>query len=296
MSRGENTYNSDMKIALIGADGQLGSDLLRALAVHDVAPLYFPAFDVTRPAEVRGEFAALRPDVVINTAAFHRVDECEDRIAEAFRVNAFAVRDLAGICRDVGAVLVHFSTDYVFDGRKTEPYVEDDPPFPLSVYGASKLAGEYFLRALTDRHILIRTCGLYGRAGSREKGPNFVEAMIRLADRGGPIRVVDDQCVTPTSTEELAARIAALLTLGHTGLFHLTNEGRCTWFEFARTIFELLGKTVDLRPVDSATFASKARRPGFSVLENRRAKEIGLPDFSDWRDALRDYLRGQGLI
>jgi dTDP-4-dehydrorhamnose reductase len=296
VSRPENSYNSGMKIALIGADGQLGSDLLRALAAHDVAPLYFPAFDVTRPDAVRAEFAALKPEVVINTAAFHRVDECEDRIAEAFRVNAFAVRDLAGICRDLGATLVHFSTDYVFDGRKTEPYVEDDPPFPLSVYGASKLAGEYFLRALTDRHILIRTCGLYGLAGSREKGTNFVEAMIRLADVGRPIRVVDDQWVTPTSTEELAARIAALLPLGRMGLFHLTNEGRCTWFGFARAIFELLGKTVDLRPVDSAAFGSKARRPGFSVLENRRAKEIGLPAFSDWRDALRDYLGEKGLI
>lgn len=296
MSRPENPYNSGMKIALIGADGQLGSDLLRALSDHDVVPLYFPAFDVTRPDEVRAEFAALKPGVVINTAAFHRVDECEDQAAEAFRMNAFAVRDLARICRDLDATLVHFSTDYVFDGRKTEPYVEDDPPFPLSVYGASKLAGEYFLRALTDKHILIRTCGLFGLAGCREKGMNFVEAMIRLAGQGGPIRVVDDQWVTPTSSEELAVRIAALLPRGRTGLFHLTNEGRCTWFGFARAIFELLGKSVDLRPVDSRTFGSKARRPAFSVLENRRAKEIGLPEFSDWRDALRDYLRKKGML
>jgi dTDP-4-dehydrorhamnose reductase len=125
---------------------------------------------------------------------------------------------------------------------------------------------------------------------------NFVDTMIRLAERGGPIRVVDDQWVTPTSTEELAARIAALLPLGRTGLFHMTNEGRCTWYGFARAIFELLGKTVDLRPVDSRTFGSQARRPGFSVLENRRAKEIGLPAFSEWRDALRDYLSNKGLI
>jgi dTDP-4-dehydrorhamnose reductase len=227
----------------------------------------------------------------VNTSAFHRVDECEDKAEIAFRVNAFAVRDLALAARDLDAVLVHFSTDYVFDGRKSEPYLESDAPFPLSVYGSSKLAGEYFLRALWERHICIRTCGLYGPAGCREKGANFVEAMLRAADRGGPVRVVDDQWVTPTSAEELAARVAELLERGATGLFHMTNEGRCTWFGFAGAVFELAGRDVDLRPVDSATFGARARRPAFSVLENARAKALGIPDFSPWKDALRNYLR-----
>jgi dTDP-4-dehydrorhamnose reductase len=259
-----------MKIALIGADGQLGTELHGSLAGHEVVPLYFPAFDITRTAEARATLAGLAPAAIVNTAAFHRVDECEDRAEAAFRVNAFAVRDLALLAGELGVTLVHFSTDYVFDGRKTEPYLEDDPPFPLSVYAASKLAGEFFVRALCPAHIVVRTCGLYGPAGCREKGANFVEAMLRAAERGGPVRVVDDQWVTPTS-------------------------GRCTWYQFARAIFDLAGKTPDLRPIDSATLGAKARRPAFSVLENGRAKAIGLRGFSDWRVALWDFLRRMGI-
>jgi len=284
-----------MRIALIGADGQLGSDLIPALRREDVSPLFYPEFDVTRGREARETLESLRPDVVINTAAYHRVDECEDHIREAFLVNAFAVRDLALMCRDRGIVMVHFSTDYVFDGRKGEPYVEEDPPFPLSVYGASKLAGEFFIRGICEKYFLVRTCGLYGQAGCREKGMNFVEAMVTLEKAGKPLRVVDDQWVTPTSTEELAERVAALIRTTEFGLYHLTNEGCCTWHEFADAIFSLLGKTVEITPVDTATFGAKARRPAFSVLENKRAKAIGLAPFSPWRDALKNYLEKRGF-
>ena len=285
-----------MKIALIGADGQLGTELLRALAGHEVVPLFYPAFDVTRPDEMRAALSGLGPGAIVNTSAFHRVDECEDRAESAFRVNALAVRDLALLARELDAVLVHFSTDYVFDGRKAAPYLEEDAPFPLSVYGSSKLAGEYFLRALWPKHVLVRTCGLYGPAGCREKGANFVEAVLRAAARGGPVRVVDDQWVTPTSAAELAARIGDLLARRAAGLFHMTNEGRCTWHGFARAVFELAGMDVDLRPVDTAAYGARARRPAFSVLENGRAKALGIPDFSPWRDALRDYLKATGTI
>lgn len=285
-----------MNVVLIGADGQLGTDLLRALEKERVHPLYYPVFDVTKPKDVRKVLDEIRPDVVINTAAYHRVDECEDRIEEAFRVNAFAVRDLALVCRDVGATLVHFSTDYVFDGGKTEPYVEDDPPFPLSVYGSSKLAGEYFLRTHCERYFLIRTCGLYGLAGCREKGRNFVEAMLSMAESGHPVRVVNDQWVTPTSTEELADRLAELIRTRHFGLYHMTNEGRCTWFDFASAIFSILGRKAKLVPVDTRTFGAKAKRPAFSVLENGRAKAFGLKAFSPWRIALENYLKKKGLF
>jgi dTDP-4-dehydrorhamnose reductase len=158
------------------------------------------------------------------------------------------------------------------------------------------LTGELFVQAYAERFFLIRTCGLYGLAGSRDKGMNFVEAMLHL-ERSGPrpIRVVDDQIVTPTSTAELAARIAELVRTEAYGLYHLTNEGACSWYEFARTIFEFLGREVDLRPVDSATFGAKARRPAYSVLENRRMKALGLTSFSPWEKALADYLRAQGL-
>jgi dTDP-4-dehydrorhamnose reductase len=285
-----------MKIAIIGADGQLGSDLVKTLAGDEVFPLYYPEFDITRPDRMRSVLQDLRPDTVINTAAFHRVDECEDNPEMSFRVNSIAVRDLARLAGDLGFSLVHFSTDYVFDGRKKAPYVEADPPNPLNVYAVSKLAGEFFLRALTEKHFLIRTCGLFGEASSREKGYNFVDLMIALAEAGKPLRVVDDQWVSPTSTAELAERTRELIRTDQYGLYHLTSEGQCTWFQFAQEAFSLLGRSPRLEPVDSKSFAAKARRPLYSVLENKRAREIGLRDFSSWNDALRGYLDKKGLI
>lgn len=283
-----------MKFALIGADGQLGSDLLPILARGDCVPLYYPPFDLLDRLKATQVLTSLRPDVIINTAAFHRVDDCEDDPEQAFRLNALAVRDLALVCRELGAVLVHFSTDYVFDGQKRTPYVEEDAANPLSAYGVSKLAGEYFVRSICEKYYLVRTCGLFGRAGCREKGMNFVERMLSLQTSGSPIRVVNDQWVTPTSTEELAARVVELVGTGRYGLYHLTNEGQCTWYEFARTIFSWLGRRAELVPVDSLTFGAKAKRPAYSVLENKRAKEIGLTGFSPWPTALKNYLERLG--
>jgi len=283
-----------MKIAIIGADGQLGTDLVPALKEQDVVPLFWPEFDVTRAGAAAETLSRIRPDAVINTAAFHRVDECEDRADTAFAVNATAVRDLAGTCRTLGAVLVHFSTDYVFDGKKRAPYVEEDRPGPLNVYAASKLAGEHFVRAYTERAFVIRTCGLYGKSGCLEKGRNFVETMRHLASSGrAPIRVVNDQVVTPTPTVELAERVAELIRTDAYGLYHMTAEGSCSWYEFARAIVEITGGDPSVVvPVDSAAFGAKAKRPAYSVLENTRMKATGLTPFSFWRDALEVYLKG----
>ncbi len=277
-------------IALIGADGQLGTDLAERIPAESLRSLYYPSFDVTRPAAAAEALRSLRPDVVINTAAFNRVDECEDRIEEAFAVNAFALRGLSRTCREIGAVLVHFSTDYVFDGRKGAPYSEDDVPIPLNAYGESKLAGEHFVRALCERHFIIRTCGLYGKAGCLDKGRNFIQTMLDAAGRGGAIRVVDDQRMTPTSTAELADNVLALLSTGAYGLYHMTGEGECSWYEFAAAIFALSGVRADLSPVSSTDFIQKARRPAYSVLENARAKRLPLPGFSVWREALARHL------
>ena len=285
-----------MKVALIGADGQLGSDLMKALKDHDLLPLYYPDFDVTKPAVAKEILSKLKPEIVINTAAYHRVDECEDNPQESFRVNSIAIRDLALLCRELDLVLVHFSTDYVFDGKKKNPYTEDDVPNPLSVYATSKLTGEYFVRNILNRYFLIRTCGLYGEAGCWGKGTNFVDIMISLEKKGHPLRVVNDQWITPTSTAELAVRIEELIQTDHFGLYHLTNEGQCTWFEFAEAIFSLLGKKPDIVPVDTETYGAKALRPPYSVLENKKAKEIGLTDFSPWKEALRDYLIRKGYL
>jgi dTDP-4-dehydrorhamnose reductase len=285
-----------MRIAVIGADGQLGTDLVKTLAKDEVQPLFFPEFDVTEPLKMRAVFEATRPEVVINTAAFHRVDECEDDPGASFRVNAIAVRDLARLAGELDFVLVHFSTDYVFDGRKRSPYTEADPPNPLNVYAVSKLAGEFFVRSLLDRYFLVRTCGLFGEASSREKGYNFVDRMIALDREGKTLRVVDDQWVTPTATAELAERVSELIRGDHYGLFHLTSAGECTWFRFAQEAFALIGRKARLEPVDSKSFGAKARRPLYSVLENKRAREIGLKDLSPWNKALGDYLRKKGLI
>lgn len=279
-----------MKIAIIGADGQLGSDLLKNLKENELLPLYYPDFDVTKPKRAKEILSKLKPEILINTSAYQRVDECEENPQESFKVNSIAVRDLALICKKLGFIFVHFSTDYVFDGKKKNPYTEEDRPNPLSVYAVSKLAGEYFVRNILEKYFLIRTCGLYGEAGCWGKGTNFVDTMISLEKRGETLRIVNDQWVTPTSTAELALRIGELIQTNNYGLYHLTNEGQCTWFEFSRTIFSLTGKKPRLIPVDSKTYAAKALRPSYSVLENRKAKEIGLTDFSHWKKALKNYL------
>ncbi len=285
-----------MKIAIIGADGQLGSDLVKALSEEEIVPLYYPDFDITKSEKTKKALSELRLEIVINTAAYNKVDECEDNLQLSFAVNSIAVRDLALTCRELGLALVHFSTDYVFDGRKRSPYVEEDHPNPLNVYAVSKMAGEYFVKNILERYFLVRTCGLYGVAGCWGKGYNFVDTVIARAKEGKTLRVVDDQWVTPTATAELASRVGELIQKERHGLYHMTNEGQCTWYEFAKVIFSLLAKRPRLIPVDSKTYGARAPRPSYSVLENKKAKEIGLTEFSPWEKALRDYLIKKGYL
>jgi len=280
-----------VKIALLGANGQLGQDLRRALSAHDVRALTRQDFDVTDHSSARAGLMDLRPEVVLNTTAYHRVDECESRADLAYGVNALAVLNLLRVANDLQSVLVHISTDYVFDGRARTPYTERSEPFPLSVYANSKLAGECLVRTMAKKYISIRTCGLYGKAGSQGKGGNFVQTMLTKAKRGEPIQVVSDQEVTPTYTVDLADQIACLLPTENFGLFHMTNEGSCSWYEFARAIFELSGIDADLSPTSSEFYKTPAIRPPFSVLENARLKELGLNRMRHWRDALAAYLK-----
>jgi dTDP-4-dehydrorhamnose reductase len=282
------------RIALIGADGQLGSELAKVLDDHEVLALYYPDFDVTDKANTSQTIRSLSPDIVINTAAYHRVDECEDNPEKSFAVNTIAVRELASLCRDLDAALVHFSTDYVFGGEKRTPYVEDDIPNPLNLYAVSKLAGEYFVQNIPKKYFLIRTCGLFGEAGCWGKGTNFIDTMICREERGEPVRVVNDQWVTPTSALELAQRVKELLQTNHWGLYHMTNEGECTWHEFAQKIFKLIGSEAVVEAIDSLSFGAKARRPAYSVLKNRNAKKIGISSFSYWESALEVYLEKKG--
>jgi dTDP-4-dehydrorhamnose reductase len=280
-----------MKVALLGASGQLGQDLRHSLKLHDVRPFTRKDFDVTDHAGTRAALIEAGPEVVINTTAYHRVDDCESHPDLAYDANALAVLNLLRITNDLDAVLVHISTDYVFDGKAHEAYTESSAPFPLSVYANSKLAGELLVRTMAKKYVLIRTCGLYGAAGSQGKGGNFVQTMLSKAKRREAIRVVSDQEVTPTYTVDLANQIARVLTARQFGLFHMTNEGSCSWYEFARAIFELSGIDADLTPTSSDLYKTPATRPKYSVLENARLKELGMNEMRHWRDALAAYLK-----
>jgi len=281
-----------MKALLIGAKGQLGSDLLRTLsgAGHEITPAHHATFDVCDSESVNGLVSGFNGGVVINTAAFHKVEECEKQPARAFEVNAIGALNLARACTRSRAVLVYLSTDYVFDGRKEAPYEESDLPSPLNVYGASKVAGESLIACNADRYFILRTCGLYGHAGSSGKGGNFVETMLKRAAEGTAVRVVNDQVLTPTSTTALAERINQLIDTDAFGLYHVSCEGACSWYEFAREIFALEQLPVELVPVGTADFPSTVKRPLYSVLNKQRLRSIGL-SMPHWRDSLTRYLR-----
>jgi dTDP-4-dehydrorhamnose reductase len=290
-------------ILLVGAGGQLGRDLTKSLPevlpAAALIPLERADLDVTDPAAVARVLDAHAPAWVVSTAAFHRVDDIEkDERGEAqlaFAVNAVAARGLAVACTRRGARLLHLSTDYVFGGGPPGPYAEDAPTAPLSVYGVSKLAGELLIRQEGAQHVIVRSSGLYGVAGSAGKGGNFVETMLRLAEAGKDIKVVNDQVLAPTYTADLAGAIARLVGADPPGgIYHLTNAGECSWFEFAQRIFALCGRTPRLAPTTSAEFNAAARRPPYSVLRNARALALGLPPMRPWADALGDYLRAKG--
>jgi dTDP-4-dehydrorhamnose reductase len=280
-----------MKTVVIGSAGQLGRDLCPRLS-GEVAALTRQEIDLGQPQSIAPQLVQLGPDVVVNCAAYNFVDRAESEPEAAFAVNAWGVRSLAMTCRDLGCVLVHFSTDYVFglDGQRTTPYSEGDAPGPMSVYGLSKLAGEYLVQSICPRHFVIRTCGLYGVWGSGGKGGNFVETMLRLAGQGKPLRVVADQVCTPSYTVDVAAASAALIRTGRYGLYHIVNTGSCTWHEFARSIFELAKVKADLTAIGSSDWQAAARRPAYSVLACDRYRALGLVELRSWRDALAAYL------
>jgi len=281
-----------MKHAVLGAAGQLGRDLCPRLP-GDVVPLGRDRADLTRPEQLRSTLAELRPDVVVNCAAYNFVDRAESEPEAAFAVNAWGVWSLAAICRDLGCVLAHFSTDYVFglDSERRTPYRETDAPGPVNVYGLSKLSGEYLVRAVCPRHFIIRTCGLYGVWGSGGKGGNFVETMLRLAGQGKPLRVVADQICTPSYTVDIGTATAALLQTDAYGLYHLTSAGSCSWHEFAAAIFEEAGVAAGLTPIPTSEYPTAARRPAYSVLDGAAYQALGLPPLRSWRAALSAYLQ-----
>lgn len=294
-----------MKILIIGAKGQLGSELVAQFEDETVVALTHKDLDIGHFESAERLMDRARPDVVINTSAYHQVDLCEATTEQAFAINAFAVRNLAQLCRKHESLFVHTSTDYVFDGAKGTPYSEEDAPNPQSVYATSKLAGEFFVRHNCPRHFVIRTCGLYGDAGRSSKGYNFVDLMLRLQREQKPIRVVDDQVLTPTRAREAARKVRDLILyerkersrlsraeLARTvyGIVHITAKGQCSWYEFASAIFEEMGVNGNLTPTSSETYGAAAKRPSYSVLAHEKLARLGLDDSELWRDGLRIYL------
>lgn len=279
-----------MRVLILGGGGQLAAELERSLTGHECLALSHAQADICDAAQIERHARDFQPDCIVNTAAYHRVDDCEDEVSRSFQVNAIALKSLARLANDCGATLVHFSTDYVFDGAQRRPYRETDSPRPLSIYGMSKFAGEQIVGRYAERYLLIRTCGLYGHAGSRSKGGNFVETMLHLAREGRPIRVVADQIATPTSVRDLVSSLVSLIGARRYGLYHVTNAGSCSWFEFAQEIFRLSGLESRLQPISSAEFRAKARRPSYSVLDNQALREAGFPELPSWKQALAFYL------
>jgi len=281
------------KIAVVGADGQLGTDVANAFiacgdTVHKLTHSLIEIADFNSVSNALGE---IHPQVIVNTAAVHNVEDCERDPVKAFAVNGLGAKNLAVVAQALGSVLMHISTDYVFNGDKKCPYTENDNPQPKNAYGITKLAGEHFVRSNVERHFVVRTSGLYGKSPCRGKGgPNFVELMLKLARERREVRVVNSEMVSPTSTRELAEQLVHLSRIDCYGIYHATAEGSCTWYDFAQKIFELTQTEVCLQIASQSDFPAKVKRPKYSVLENQGLKRLGVNVFHSWQDGLRVYL------
>jgi len=280
-----------MRVLVIGAAGQLGTDLCGVCRGDDLTTADIDTVDIRDAPGVERLINAVGPEVVINCAAVHNVPKCQAEPETAFAVNATGALNLAVACRKARARLVHISTDYVFGSGLTRPQIETDPPAPLSVYGASKLAGEHLIAAETDNYQIFRTAGLYGNAPCVAKGGmNFVKLMLHLAATRGNVRVVTDEITTPTYTVVLAAQVRLAAEQGEPGLYHATCGGGCSWYEFAETIFALTNTPVKLVAATCSDFPAPVKRPAYSVLENKHLQDQGIDIMPHWRDALDQYL------
>lgn len=285
-----------MKIVVIGANGQLGNDSAEAFQNHgdEVIPITHSDMELASTDSVMGTLRGLKPHVIVNTAAMHHVEKCENDPEKAFAVNGLGARNLALAANDLDAVLMHVSTDYVFDGAKKSPYEEADLPNPLNVYGITKVAGEHFVQSIARKYFILRTSAIYGKHPCRAKGGlNFVELMLKLSKERDELRVVDSEVVTPTPTVDIARQLVALSRCDAFGLYHATAEGSCSWYRFASEIFAMTNTRTNLQIAGPNEFPAKVPRPTYSVLENRGLKSHGLNVFRPWQEGLREYLSGK---
>jgi len=283
-----------MRVAVTGAYGQLGSELCRLLGA-DAVPLEIDTLDLTDGPAVEKALADLRPDAVVNCAAYTRVDRAESEPQQCRAVNATALEHLARACKRLECPLVQISTDYVFGGEpdRTTPFRENDPPSPRGVYARTKFEGEQAAARHLRKHLIVRTCGLYARP-TDERAVNFVRTMLRLAHTGKELRVVADQHCTPSYVPHVARAVLFLLGVPHGapalwGIYHVVNRGATTWYEFAAEVFRLAGVDVSLRPITTAEYGAAAPRPAYSVLDTAKYHALGGPAMPDWRTALAEY-------
>jgi len=284
-----------LKVLLAGAAGQLGRELAAELGPQVAWSGGRAELDVAREEDVRALVARVRPDVIVNAAAYNKVDGAESEAGLALEVNALGPFVLARAARETGALLVHFSSDYVFDGTARQPYREDDLARPLGAYGVSKLAGEHLVAATSKDHLVVRTSGVFGRGGSRQKGGSFVDRILEQARTGRPLRVVSDLLFSPTYARDLARAVLELVRSGARGLVHLTNTGACSWHELAVEALAVAGVPVTVEPIAAASLGLPAARPPYSVLDVSRAQSLGIAPLRPWQEALRESLRERAL-
>ncbi len=279
------------KAVIFGSSGQLGLELSQDLARrgYEVRRFERTAIDISDCAKVEEALAHFDPSVVFNAAAYNQVDVAEKEPQAAFAANALGVRNLALACRQVDARLVHFSTDYVFDGMAGRPYREDDPTHPLGAYAVSKLCGELYAQAYLERPLIVRTSGVFGPGGIRTNRGNFVELMLRLAGSSQPIRVVEDHIASPTFAPLLASRTIDLVERDAAGIFHIGGGTPISWFHFARTIFEVAGLKPQLRATNEREYRTPARRPKFSALSNSKMEQAGVSPMPPLTEAIAEY-------
>ncbi len=280
------------RVAIFGSRGQLGVELTAEFSSRGYEAVCFDrsTVDISDKDGVETAISGCDPGIVVNAAAYNQVDVAEKEPVPAFLGNAQAVRNLAVACRHVDAQLVHFSTDYVFDGLAGRAYTEDDPPHPLGVYGVSKLAGEFYARAYLERPLIVRTSGVFGPGGLDTARGNFVELMLRMAAKNNPIRVVEDHVASPTYAPLLAARTADLVDRGISGIVHIGGGSPISWYDWAAKIFEAAGVNPPLKPTDEREFRAAARRPKYSALSNGKMEGLGLEPMPSLDQAIRMYL------
>lgn len=287
-----------MKIALIGSTGQLGTDIIRANNEdnfnYEIFELSHDKIEITNFENSYNILKEIAPDLVINTAAFHKVDDCEEDQEKAYKINTIGIRNIGIICNRIESSIMHISTDYVFDGKKKDKskgYTEFDQPNPLNIYGCSKLEGEKILKTVTQEYYIVRTAWLFGKGGSESKGGNFVTTMLRLSESRKELKVVSDQVGSPTNTCFLASQLLELAKYPYYGTYHAVCQGMTCWYDYAKEIFRIAGKSIKIIPISSSEFRSKSDRPCFSALDNYMLTLQGLNKMPEWKMALNQYLK-----